>query len=848
MRHFAGLLACCLLACLPAQEKLSVLGPSPATVKLGEAARVELRIEGRSADPRPPRLPEVAGLLLELSAPSRDIATTFVNGRTTQLVTVSYLLTLRPQREGSFVVPPFTLWTGSREQATPELRLDARRDLRGEDLGWLQVDVEPKRVYVHEPIRVRVLCGIDRGLRLVQDRYDRYLYNDLEVQAPWLNEFPGGERIELPALTGDLKLMVGNRQLFQAAFDGNYERNGKLWNVYRFERAFLPTRTGRIELPAPLLRYHVLVREGQQDLFGRPRGQQTDNLYAFGQPVTIEVLPIPEAGRPSPYYGAVGRFGIEAALDREVVKVGGSVKLTLTVRGQGNCEFLRMPPLDELPGFHKLGQAEARREADKVVVTYDFAPLSAEVREVPSIAWNYFDTTPGVERFVAVATAPLPLTVQPLAEGETLVPLANERVRSVVPGVDDVHDLPDFATAMARPRPVLGWQVWLAAGLPWLLGAVGLAGVRWWRRRAADHAGARARSAARQCRRSLAAGEDALQALLQYLADRLDGTAAAMLAPDLPERLHRAGLDGPLAAAVVAAIERGTAARYGGAAALAAAEVEQLVAQIEPMRLSARGLLPWLLLCLGAIGSGPLVAQDGKLDVAPAALFASLPGASPRLDPALAEAIAAYRAKDYASAEAGFAAVFAATGDRRCWQAIGNCHYRRGDLPRALWAYECARLGLPRDAELLANLQVVRQRLQLELAQPGMLADLATLRDRLLPGERLWLLAILMSGAAALVWLGWRRVGCRWLAGILLVPAAWLALDLGLWLPARPPLAIAGQELSLVAEPRRDLPAVATVRAGKEVEVLGSALGSFVRVRVGERVGYVESARLLLVQ
>jgi len=302
------------------------------------------------------------------------------------------------------------------------------------------------------------------------------------------------------------------------------------------------------------------------------------------------------------------------------------------------------------------------------------------------------------------------------------------------------------------------------------------------------------------------------------------------LAPDLAERLARTGLDASLAAAAVAAIERGTAGRYGGAAALTAAEVAELVARLEPVRFGARSLLLWLLLWLGAVGASPLPAQ------------------SVSADPTLVEAIAAYRAKDYASAEAGFAAVFAATGDRRCWQAIGNCHYRRGDLPRALWAYECARLGLPRDAELLANLQLVRQRLQLEVAQPGMLADLASLRDRLLPAERMWLLAATMGLSAALLLLGWRRVGCRWLAGILAVPALLLALDLGWWLPARAPMAIAGQELALVAEPRPDLPAVATVRAGKELAVLGSSLGSFVRVRVGERTGYVESARLLLVQ
>jgi tetratricopeptide (TPR) repeat protein len=812
-----------------AQEKLSVQGPNPATVRLGDVSTVVLRIDGRTANPRAPKLPVVPGLTLDLSAPSTS-SRSFFDGRTlTEQQTVSYQLTLRPQREGSFVVPPFSIWTGTSEQSTEELRIDVRRDLKGEELGWITVSVEPLRAYVHEPLRVHVEFGVQQGLRLVQDVYDRYRYLDVEVQAPWLKEFPGGEPIELPTPEGDVRLIVGNRQLFQAYYKDGVERGGQKWQRFSFDRAFLPTQIGKIELPAPILRYHVLTREGQQDLFGRPRGQVSDNFYAFGKPITIDVLPIPEAGRPTPYFGAVGRFQIHAALDKDTVKVGNSVKLTLTVTGQGNFEFLRMPTIDELPGFHKLGQAEAKRDADKVVVTYDFTPLSADVHEVPAIGWNYFDTTPGVEKFVEVKTSALPLAVQPLANGETLAPLADTAVKSVTPGVDDIFDLPDFTGPAAERRPVAAWAGWLAALGPWLVACLGLVAFRTLRRRAGDLDGQRARAALRTCRKALAAGGDPLDVLAGYLGDRRGVAAAAVIRPDLAERLVEAQLDEALAAEVARAIEQGTAARYGGGQSIDGQQVEQLVQRLEGARFGVRVILPFVLWPLLAMGA---LCPDLRAQAVPDAVAATT----------------AYRAGDYRTALQGFTKAFEVTGDRRYWQARGNCHYRLGELPEALWAYESARLGIPRDPDLLADLRLVRQQLQLEPRGEGFLAELSTLRDRLTPNERLLLCALCMTGAAGCFVLGWRRVGLRWIGVLFLAPGCALAAEV-LWLgPARPPLAIALKDLPIVSEPREGLPAIATVRAGKELDLLGGDQGTFVRVQVGERSGYAARERLAIVR
>jgi len=824
-----GLLLAALAASLPAQEKLEVEAPSPSTIRLGDTARANLRIEGREANPRTPTLPEVPGLRLQLTPPSRNSYTFFDGRNLTERVGVQYQLILQPLQEGTFVVPPFPIWTGTREQMTPELRLEVKKDLRGEELAWLDVKVEPRRVYVHEPIRIHVDLGIEPGLRLVQDVANRYRYLDVEVQAPWLDTFPGGEPISMPDPKGDIRLIVANRKLQPSFFDGSSERGGRRWAQYSFERSFLPTRIGTIELTAPMLRYQVMLREGQPDLFGGRRGAQAENYYVYGQPITLEVLPIPEAGRPTPYYGAVGRFSLDARLDKDTVRVGSSVKLVLTVRGQGNFEFLRLPELDGLDGFHKLGATEAR-DTDKVVVTYDLTPLSTDVHAVPAIGWNWFDTTPGVERFVQVTTPALPLVVKPLENGETLAPLPDTTVAAVTPGVDDVYDLPPLDGEPARRGRLPTWWVWLAVLGPWLLVALVAFGRGAARRRAADPAAQRARGAGRACRRALQAGEEPLQALANYLGDRLGVPAAAVIAPDLAQRLQAAGLEVAVAAEIAAAVERGTASRYGGGAALDAGAVRDLVQRLERLRFGAvaRSPLVVLLPLLGALAvGGALPAQAGG-DV-PAA-------------------VAAYRAGDYRKAEAAFADAFAATGDRRLQQARGNCFFRLGDLPRALWAYESARLGRPRDAELLANVQLVRRRLQLDDGGQGFVAELVALRDRLLPGERLLLCALGMSFAALCLVLGWRRIGLRWVGVLVLVPSAVVALDL-VWLaPQRPAHAIALQKLSLVSEPRAGLEPVATVRPGVEIELLGGAQGTFVRIAAGEHVGYAPSEAVAVVQ
>ncbi|MFK7741907.1 MAG: BatD family protein [Planctomycetota bacterium] len=839
-----------LLGAAHAQEKLLLEGPEPGTIRLGDASVVRIRIEGAGADPRPFKLPRVDGLTMRLSAPSRTSYQFYDGRRLIQRIGVQYSLELRPQRAGVFEIPPFAIWTGTKEQQTRTLRIEARQDLVGGELGWVEVEAEPKRVFVHEPLRVKVSFAVQAGVALEQNFHNRYRYLDIEVQANWLDDFPGGEKIEAAAATGDTRLTVLNTStLVPCAFDGAFQRDGKTWQRFSFERSFLPTRLGKTELSAPTLRFRVVRAAGSKDAFGRSRGRVSENFYAYGKPLTVEVMPIPEEGRPTPYFGAVGRFAINAQLDRNAVRVGESVKLRLTIRGRGNTDFLRLPELGDLAGFHLLGKIDPERADGRVVATYDLTPLSTDVTEVPPIGWNFFDTTPGVESFVSVATKALPLRVDALADGETLAPLAGASAAPVVPGVDDVHDLPLLDGPALRVREPLAWLVWLAVLLPWLLALLLFCGIRARRRGRADATGQRVRSAARRAEQSLAGGDEPLQALLEYVGDRLDVPAAAVLNPELAAQLVASGLGQEHAAALAAAIERGTAARYGGdAAGLDAAEVKSLVAHLEGQRFGARVLLLALpLFAAWGLAAPTLTAQQVRAPgAAPASERPAGEGSS--REGLAGEGLRLYRAGDFEAADAAFARAFDISADRRLLQARGNSLFRLGRLAEARWAYESARLGLTRSPELAANLQLVKRRLSLPDEPAGLGAEIESLLLSMQPLERLFLCAALMLLAAGCLVFGWRRLPLRWLGLAALVPGALLAVWMLAIHAARPARAIAVEPLALTAEPRLDLDPVASVRPGVAVELTGRAEGDFVLVQAGKSRGYAPRASVRLIR
>jgi hypothetical protein len=199
----------------------------------------------------------------------------------------------------------------------------------------------------------------------------------------WTEDLRSPQRLELE------RRMVGDRVYYAAVLS---------------RKALFPLKSGRLTI-GPM---EAQVRT--MDTFAAaPLTRQSEEL-------TIEVLPLPDRGRPDAFPGAnVGQYDIWATLDRPSVKAGEAVTLRVVVRGTGNLTQLKLPALPVLDGFRgydpkvsdKL-ELEGKVAGEKIA-EYLLIPTRAGRLTVPGLHLDYFDPQSG--RYRRATTEPIGLTV-----------------------------------------------------------------------------------------------------------------------------------------------------------------------------------------------------------------------------------------------------------------------------------------------------------------------------------------------------------------------------------------------------------------------------------------------------
>lgn len=160
------------------------------------------------------------------------------------------------------------------------------------------------------------------------------------------------------------------------------ERDGREWRASRERRALFPARSGRLAIPAASL-----------DCDGKP-------VEVAG--ASLEVLPLPLAGRPPGFTGLVGAVRITTRLVPERIAVGQTAQLWILVRGGGNV-WNAVSPLREnsLPGVDVFAEPPTTDiDADRNFVarrTFRFRIVPRRPGRIglPEVAVPWFDPETG---------------------------------------------------------------------------------------------------------------------------------------------------------------------------------------------------------------------------------------------------------------------------------------------------------------------------------------------------------------------------------------------------------------------------------------------------------------------
>ncbi|MCG9131742.1 BatD family protein [Candidatus Poribacteria bacterium] len=342
----------------------------PRHIQLGEKARLDLTISGDAfikhiETPKFNFLPEFLAVPLHTETTPRLESNKIA-------VSMAWAYELIPQTVGDFSLPDVHFaYQGSDYFANPgSIRVssaDTYVDVSTRSIHQVEVSVDTTKPYLNAPLTYTF----------------RYLYTAVlptqESPTPRLPEFPNFLVEELPTLRAHTQQI-----------------RGKTFWVEEHVRKLYPQRTGQIVIKPATLMLPV------------PRGRKTLTT----EPLTLNIQPLPEVGKPSNFSGAVGEYQISAQVDRTSVAVGSALTLSIQIAGRGNIQTVTEPKLPPIAGVVVNGPnlVEGSTPTNRTYA-YALIPARSGTLRIPTIAYIYFDPSRAV--YATAQTTPIPIAVHP---------------------------------------------------------------------------------------------------------------------------------------------------------------------------------------------------------------------------------------------------------------------------------------------------------------------------------------------------------------------------------------------------------------------------------------------------
>ena len=559
MRIFRGTLLAAVLLSGPAggQDPAVRAFLDRTSVAMGEQFTLSVEVSGTGAsgarEPRLPPMEEFAAFLGSRSSQQFRL----LNGRMSTSRTFSFHF--QATREGEFEIgavqvqldgkthksAPLRIQVGSggRPVPTPPGRGRTAGKTSQPDL-FVRATADRERVYENQALVVtyKIYTGV---------RISSYgISKQPETAGFWVEDYPQPRQ---PHTEGEVI-------------------DGRRYTVARIKKMVLfPTGPGEKEVGPLVLECRVQTGRRSWDPFGSRdpfRGIFSGDIFGrevarqvASNPLRVEVLPLPQEGRPPEFQGAVGDFSISGHLDKSEVKANEALSFKVRISGSGNLAGLSEPRIEFPSSFEvyppKMEQ-QIRRDPDGIsgekTFEYVLIPRSPGPVQLGPVQLAYFDPVSDAYR---ISRGPeVPVNVAPgdqLAEAANAglsrqeVKLLGQDIRFIKIGSGPFHKVGDSILT------VTGFWIPFSLPLLCLLGAVGYR--RHQMRLRGDVAYARARRARRVSRKRLAQAQFHLdqgteqefypavgQALMGYLADKLNVAQAGMVSQEVKESLRARGV------------------------------------------------------------------------------------------------------------------------------------------------------------------------------------------------------------------------------------------------------------------------------------------------------------------
>lgn len=346
--------------------------------KLGvnERLRVdfEMNQDGDNFNP-----PDFTGFTV-VGGPNQSVSNSWINGKRTYSKTYSYFLA--PKKQGTFTI------------AQADISIDGN-------------------TYKTVPITIQVTAAIEKPADPNDPNYiaseNVHLVAEISNASPYLNEavtvvykFYYSSEVNVTNLS-DVDTPKYNDFWSQDIPVTEYKRqrgtyDGEDYNYVVYRKAVLyPQKTGKLEIEPLTIDVTVQVPTNRRDIFGSRLMTRTNKRISAGNR-TINVKPLPEAGKPVDFTGAVGDFSFNVSTTKTELDATESLQAKVEVKGKGNLKLFNLPKMS-LPSSLEVYEPEHSENVQtnlsgmqgSISDSYTIVPQYKGKYPIPSISFSYFD-------------------------------------------------------------------------------------------------------------------------------------------------------------------------------------------------------------------------------------------------------------------------------------------------------------------------------------------------------------------------------------------------------------------------------------------------------------------------
>jgi hypothetical protein len=386
---------------------------------------------------------------------------------------------LRPSKTGALRITGISINAGGKTYTAPDITVQVlgagagTPPPRGYGGGGIGLRGAGKKL-TGPSIRLRAEVNKTKAYKGEQIIVSYYLYRRVRVFNINVDKFP----ILTGFLREDLEMPVLGQRLDteRVAVDGvPYERSLLL------RYAAYPLQEGKLNIDSISLKYAYYPNSSSMDdedpFMGFFRQMQPQQGQERSEQLPIEVMPLPEEGKPNSFTGGVGDFNLIAAADKIDVRANEAVTLTAKLEGRGNLAAIGEPKAkwpEGLEIYDSKGVAKSGPGGvGQKVFEFTLIPRIPGKLTLPALELSYFDPTQS--RYVTRKTEPIVINVGEPVPGSTPAGLNKNSSGSSNPKTSDPatqsgasSEPAGFksATDTGAPRlaiPVWRWLYWLCS-------------------------------------------------------------------------------------------------------------------------------------------------------------------------------------------------------------------------------------------------------------------------------------------------------------------------------------------------------------------------------------------------